>query len=115
MMRPVDHLSIAADRSALAAILDAQGRHGEAIAPLHEALAMVEAELGPDHYEVATLLITIAGVAARAGERRLASDSYSRALMIQRRILGADHASVRETLGHLDALRRRWYSSKNCS
>ena len=108
MMRRVDYLSVAADRSALAAILDAQGRHGEAMAPLHEALAMVEAELGPDHYELAALLITIAGVAARAGESRQGADAYSRALRIQRRVLGADHADVRETLGHLDALGRRW-------
>ena len=70
--------------------------------------AMVEAELGPDHYELAALLITIAGVAARAGESRQAADAYSRALRIQRRVLGADHADVRETLGHLDALGRRW-------
>ena len=105
MMRRVDHLSVAADRSALAAILDAQGRHGEALVPLHEALTMVEAELGPDHYEVAALLITLAGVAARAGEMRQAEDAYSRAVRTQRRILGADHADVRETLGHLDALR----------
>jgi len=69
MMRRVDYLSVAADRSALAAILDAQGRHGEAMAPLHEALAMVEAELGPDHYELAALLIEGEGLdpaAARA-------------------------------------------------
>ena len=108
MLRRVDHLSVAADRNALAAILDAQGRHGEAMVPLHEALTMVEAELGPDHYELAALLITIAGVAARAGESRQAADAYSRALRIQRRVLGADHADVRETLGHLDALGRRW-------
>jgi Tfp pilus assembly protein PilF len=107
-MRLVDHLSVAADRSALAAILDAQGRHGEAMVPLHEALTLVEAELGPDHYEVAALLIMIAGVAARANETRQARDAYSRALKIQRRVLGADHADVRETLGQLEALRRRW-------
>jgi Tfp pilus assembly protein PilF len=107
-MRLVDHLSVAADRSALAAILDAQGRHVEAMVPLHEALTMVEAELGPDHYEVAALLITIAGVAARADETPQAPDAYSRALKIQRRVLGAGHADVRETLDHLDALRSRW-------
>ena len=103
----MDHLAVAADRSALAAILDAQGRHGEAMVPLQEALHMFEAELGRDHYEVAALLITIAGVAARAGDARRAEQAYARALGIQRRVLGAGHADVHETLSHLDEVRRR--------
>jgi Tfp pilus assembly protein PilF len=104
----VDHLAVAADRSAFAAILDAQGRHHEAMAVLGEALAMVEAELGGDHYEVASLLTTFAGVAGRAGQAERAEASYLRAVAIQRRVLGAGHEEVRATLGHLDALRRQW-------
>ena len=103
-----EQLAVAADRSALAAILDAQGRHREALAPLKQALALVEAELGREHYEVAVLLITLAAVAERAGDPRQAEDSYVRALSIQRRVLGDRHADVRETRWHLDALRRRW-------
>jgi tetratricopeptide (TPR) repeat protein len=102
----VDHLSIAADRSALAAILDAQGRHREALGPMSEALELLEAELGGDHYEVALLLTHLGAVAGRAGERAQAEASYERALDIQRRILGPDHANVRATRKRLVALRR---------
>ena len=101
----MDPLAIAADRSALAAILDAQGRSREAMGPLAEALRTLEAELGQDHYETALLLANFAAVAGRAGERALAEELYVRALEIQRRILGSDHADVRATGERLAALR----------
>lgn len=101
-----DHLAAAADRTAFAVILDAQGRHCEALVPLREALAAVEVELGRNHYEVASLLTTIGGVAERAGDFDLAMSYYERALQIKRRILGADHADVHRTSTHLEALRR---------
>ena len=102
-----DQLAVAADRSALAAILDAQGRHREAMAPLRAAIDILEAELGRDHYEVAVLLSTFAAVAVRAGDAQQAEESYSRALWIQRRVLGDGHADVRETRLYLQALRKR--------
>lgn len=101
-----DHLAAAADRTAFAAILDAQGRHREALAPLLEALTAVEVELGRNHYDVALLLTTMGGVAERAGDFDLAMSHYERALRIKRRILGADHADVHGTWTHLAALRR---------
>jgi hypothetical protein len=44
-----DHPEVAADRAALAAILDALGRHDEAEALLREALRVFEAALGSEH------------------------------------------------------------------
>lgn len=91
-------LGLAADRSALAAILDAQGRHREALVLMREALVLVETVLGRDHYEVALLLQTLGEIAERAGEPEQAAVAYQRALRIQRRLLGARHPAVAETL-----------------
>jgi tetratricopeptide (TPR) repeat protein len=96
-----DPLGIAADRSALAAILDAQGRHREALVPMREALVLAETLLGRDHYEVALLLRTLGDIAERAGDPGQAAVHYRRALRIQRRLLGVGHPDVAETLTHL--------------
>jgi tetratricopeptide (TPR) repeat protein len=81
----------AADRVALAAILDASGRHLEAAAALRHALSVYERVLGPDHYEVAGVLQSLAGVAERAGEPEQAAALRARALRIRRRVLGHTH------------------------
>lgn len=92
-----DPLGVAADRSALAAILDAQGRHREALVPMAEALSLVEALLGHDHHEVALLLRTLGEIAERAGDHERAAACFGRALRIQRRLLGAGHPDVADT------------------
>jgi tetratricopeptide (TPR) repeat protein len=81
-------LEAAADRVALAAILDASGRHQEAAGTLRQALSVYERALGPDHYEVAGVLQNLAGVAERAGEPEQAAALRARALRIRRRVLG---------------------------
>jgi tetratricopeptide (TPR) repeat protein len=48
-----DHLAVAADAAALAAILDALGRDEEAEQLLRDAIACFERAFGPTHYEVA--------------------------------------------------------------
>ena len=47
-----DELEAAADRAALAAILESRGRSREARETLLDVLSTLEAVLGPDHYEV---------------------------------------------------------------
>ena len=84
-------LEAAADRVAVAAILDAGGRHQEAAATLRQALSVYERVLGPDHYEVAGVLDSLAGVAERAGEPEQAAAVRARALRIRRRVLGHTH------------------------
>jgi tetratricopeptide (TPR) repeat protein len=84
-------LEAAADRVALAAILDAGGRHQEAAATLRQALLVYERVLGPDHYEVAGVLENLAGVVACAGEGEQAAALKARALRIRRRVLGHTH------------------------
>jgi hypothetical protein len=86
-------LEAAADRVALAAILDASGRHGDAAAALRHALSVYERVLGPDHYELAGVLQNLAGVAERAGEPEQAAALRARAQRIRRRVLGHTHRS----------------------
>jgi Tfp pilus assembly protein PilF len=88
-------LETAADRVALAAILDASGRHREAAEALRGALSVYEGVLGPDHYEVAGVVQNLAGVAERAGEPEQAAALRARALRIRRRALGHTHRTSR--------------------
>jgi Tetratricopeptide repeat len=81
-------LEAAADRIALAAMLDASGRHREAAETLRHALLIYERVLGVDHYEVAGVLQNLAGVAERAGEPEQSAALRARSLRIRRRVLG---------------------------
>ena len=86
-------LEAAADRVALAAMLDASGRHREAAASLRHVLSVYERVLGVDHYEVAAVLENLASVAERAGEPDQAAALRARASHIRRRVLGHTHRS----------------------
>jgi tetratricopeptide (TPR) repeat protein len=88
-------LEAAADRVALAAILDASGRHREAAETLRHALSVYERVLGADHYEVAGVLEDLAGAAERAGEPEQAAAACARALRIRRAVLGHTHRRSR--------------------
>ena len=63
-----DHPATAADRAALAAILDATGRHEEATKLLEHALKVFERALGKDHHEVAVTLGSLGAIDARRGD-----------------------------------------------
>ena len=88
---PQAQLEGAADHVALAAILDASGRYAEATAALGDALAVYERVLGVEHYEVASVLLDLAGVADHAGELERASALRARAQRIRRRVIGHTH------------------------
>jgi hypothetical protein len=92
---PQTLLEGAVDRVALAAILDASGRHREAAEALRDALSVYERVLGADHYGVAGVLQNLAGVAERAGEPEQAAALRARALRIRRRVLGHTHRTSR--------------------
>ena len=97
-----DQLEVAADRDALAAILEARGRHREAQATLWEVLAVVQSVLGPDHYEVAVTLDKLAASVRRGGDTERAAELYERSLRIKRRLLGNGHADVAATRAALE-------------
>ena len=100
-----DHLEVAADRGALAAILDARGRHREAQQALLHVLSILEVVLGPDHYEVAATLDRLAANVQVTGDYAQAASFHERSLAIKRRILGPGHAAVAETSARLAACR----------
>ncbi|WP_028066983.1 tetratricopeptide repeat protein [Solirubrobacter soli] len=90
-------LETAADRVALAAILEARGHDRDAWAVLVEVLATLERVLGPEHYDVVWVLDRLASIASRGGDTSGAAELLARALTIRRRVLGAEHAEVRRT------------------
>jgi tetratricopeptide (TPR) repeat protein len=79
----------AADRAALAAILDALGRHDEAAELLEGALVVFERTLGPDHHEVGVTLANLGAIDARRGDLDSAGRRLRRALAIKQRTLGS--------------------------
>lgn len=85
-------LEMAADRTALAAILEAHGHRREAREALEQALVLLEQVLGPRHLEVGVVLDSLAAMFLAAGHGHDAVGLYERALPIFERTLGAGHA-----------------------
>jgi hypothetical protein len=99
-------LEAAADRGALAAILQARGRDREAWAVLIEVLGTLERILGPQHYDLVGVLDRLASIADRCGDPAQAAEVLTRALTIRRHVLGAEHADVQRTAAALARTRR---------
>ena len=95
-------LEAAADRIALAAILDARGRGREARDTLGQAVPVLESILGAEHYEVGVALDSLAAMYSGAGEHRNAAALYSRALRIFERTLGTGHPRTRACRANRD-------------
>jgi tetratricopeptide (TPR) repeat protein len=89
-----DDLEAAADRAALAALLDARGRHHEARETLRGVLSTLEQVLGPDHYEVGLTLSDLSEMHMAAGRYSDADAALARAAAIFERVLGASHPTT---------------------
>ena len=89
-----DDLEMAADRAALAAILEARGRSREAVETLQDALTTLEAVLGADHYEVGLTLSDLGTMQMSQGCFAAADDTLTRAAVILERVLGASHPAA---------------------
>ena len=85
---------MAADRAALAAILEARGRSHEALATLQEVLTTLEAVLGADHYEVGLTLSDLGAMHMSAGRYAEADATLTRAAVILERVLGPSHPTA---------------------
>ena len=96
----------AADRGALAAILEARGRDRQARAVLIEVLATLERVLGPEHYDLVGVLDRLASIADRCDDPAGAVELLTRSLTIRRLLLGAEHAEVQRTAAALARTRR---------
>jgi serine/threonine-protein kinase len=86
-----DELETAADRAALAAILEARGRSREALETLLDVLSTLEARLGPEHYEVGLRFSQLGAMHMSAGRFSDAASALTRAAAIFERVLGASH------------------------
>ena len=86
-----DALEAAADRAALAAILEAHGRHREARETQREVLSTLEMVLGPDHYEVGVALSDLGAMHMSARRFGDADAALTRAVAIFERVLGTSH------------------------
>jgi tetratricopeptide (TPR) repeat protein len=93
-----DHVIAAADRGALAAVLDAGGSHHEAAAALRDVLAVFERELGERHYEVAAACHSLAAALVGCGETSAAIPLYARSAGIKRALLGRGDPDLAITL-----------------
>jgi len=71
----------------------------QAIPPAQQALQLREVVLGPDHPDVASSLITLAGLLNRTNQYNEAVPLYRRALAIRERLLGPDHIEISYLLG----------------
>ena len=91
---------------ALAAVHTLRGAYDEAQRLFARALAVREAELGPDHPRVAGVLVNLAAVHRARGERAEARALLERALASEERVFGADSPLVAGVLVNLAALRR---------
>ena len=99
-----DDLDLAADRAALAAILDGCGKTAEAGTLLRAALAVFTRRLGSEHHEVAVTLNNLAAIAHRGGEAQEAESLYRRALAIKERAIGPQQPELAPTLNNLALL-----------
>ena len=100
-----DELELAADRAALAAILDGAGKTAEAEGlPARSALAIFERHLGSEHHEVAVTLNNLAAIAQRGGDVQEAESLYRRALAIKEQTLGPEQPELAPTLNNLALL-----------
>ena len=101
------HPESAADRAALAAILDATGRHDEAAELLEGALTIFEQALGPDHYEVGVTLGNLGAIDARRGDLGQADSRPTPRAHDQTTVARPDHVELVPTLGTLGVVCRR--------
>jgi tetratricopeptide (TPR) repeat protein len=101
-----DHLDVAADAAALAAILDGLGRYAESEPLYRRALAIFERRFGPTNYEIAVNLNNLAAVCQATGRGGEAERLYARALAIKEALLGPDHPDMAMSLNNLAVLRR---------
>jgi tetratricopeptide (TPR) repeat protein len=103
-VRPRDVIAIAADRVALAAVLDGLGKFGESRAIYLGALRVYRQAFGMSHREIALVLNNLAAVYQKSGRVRRAEEMYRAALVMKRQTLGHGHPDVGVTLNNLGML-----------
>jgi tetratricopeptide (TPR) repeat protein len=92
--------------TALANVLQRQGKYDEAEVEHRRALALRESTLGLDHLDVAITRNNLANVLQRQGRYDEAEVEHRRALALRERILGSDHPLVAMSRNNLSNVLR---------
>ncbi|HXM16200.1 MAG TPA: tetratricopeptide repeat protein [Candidatus Eremiobacteraceae bacterium] len=103
-VRPRDMVAIAADRVALAAVLDGLGKFEESRRLYIGALRVYRRAFGASHREIALVLNNLAAVYQRTGRVKRAEKMYRTALAMKIKTLGAGHPDVAVTSNNLGML-----------
>jgi tetratricopeptide (TPR) repeat protein len=101
-----DHVSVAADVAALAALVEGLGRLDEAATLYERAIDIFTRKLGAESSEVALDLAGLASVRQAQGRVPEARALYERALALQEKVFGREHPEVAMTLNNFAALER---------
>jgi tetratricopeptide (TPR) repeat protein len=97
-------IALAADKVALAAILDGLGKFSESQNLYREALKVYRRVFGPSYREIALILNNLAAVYQETGRPNRAAKYYQAALKMKRRRLGAAHPDLGITMNNLGIL-----------
>lgn len=103
-VRPRSAIAIAADRVALAAILDGLERFKESQKLYRESLRTYRRAYGTSHREIALILNNLGAVNQRTGRVGRAEKMYRAALAMKRKTLGRNHPDLAITLNNLGLL-----------
>ena len=103
-VRPKNPVSVAADRVALAAILDGLGKFEESQALYSSALRIYRCAYGESHREIALVLNNLAAVYQKIGRTERAERMYRLALAMKTETLGKAHPDVAVTMNNLGML-----------
>ena len=98
------HPAVAADLTALAALLARQGQFDEAERLYHRALTLLEPERGAEHHLVAVALNNLAAVLHARGKLADAEAMFRRAQAIEITVLGPMHPTVAYSTNNLAVL-----------
>jgi tetratricopeptide (TPR) repeat protein len=103
-VRPKNAVSVAADRVALAAILDGLRKFGESQKLYRGALRIYRRVFGDSHREIALVLNNLAAVYQKTGRVSHAERMYRAALAMKIKTLGTRHPDVAVTMSNLGML-----------
>lgn len=99
-----DHVEVAKDIAALAALVQEQQRYDEAEELYQRAVRIFEKAYGPEHYELAVSYNNLAALYGARGDLAAAEALYLKTLDIKERLLGTSHPDTAVTVHNLAML-----------
>lgn len=102
-----NHVEVAADVAALAALVEGAGRLDEADALYRRALSVFRSRLGPRHSEVGLSLAGLAWVRKQQGSLAAADRLYRQSVAILEPVFGPGHSDVALTLANWASVLRQ--------